>query len=198
LSKGIFYGTLLQLYYEQQIMAVKLTPNEILKAKKPVEEVRKLKRTPIYVIADNIRSLYNVGAIFRTSDGILAEKIYLCGMTGIPPRKEIEKTSLGACETVPWEYREKTVSIIRELKQKGVQIVALELTDSSENYAEAEFKFPCALIVGHEINGINDDIMPYVDKAIDIPMLGRANSLNVATAFGIAAYQILHKYKKHA
>ncbi|MBN1494668.1 RNA methyltransferase [Candidatus Peregrinibacteria bacterium] len=177
-------------------MIKKLASDEILKAKPSIERVRKLKRMPIYIIADNIRSLYNVGAIFRTSDGILAEKIYLCGMTGIPPRREIQKTSLGACEVVPWEYRENSVSAIKELKKKGVQIVALELTHSSQNYADTEFEFPCALIVGHEINGINDEIMQYVDKAIDIPMLGRANSLNVATAFGIAAYQILHKYKK--
>jgi len=178
-------------------MIRKLSFEEIKQAKKPVPEVKKAKRTPIYIIADNIRSLYNVGAIFRTSDGIMAEKIYLCGMTGIPPRREIEKTSLGACEVVPWEYREKSVSIIKELKEKGVEIVALELTDSSKHYAKAEFKFPCALIVGHEINGINDDIMPLVDKAIEIPMLGRANSLNVATAFGIAAYQMLYKYQKN-
>lgn len=179
-------------------MIRKLTPDEILKAKKSPEEIREMKRNPIYVIADNIRSLYNVGAIFRTSDGIMAEKIYLCGMTGIPPRREIDKTSLGACEVVPWEYREKAVDVIKELKQKGVQIVALELTENSEHYAEAQFKFPCALIVGHEINGIKDDIMPYVDKAIEIPMLGRANSLNVANAFGIAAYQMLYKLTKNA
>ena len=189
LSKGIFYVTLLH-------MITKLSFQEIRKAKPTVEEVRKLKRTPVYIIADNIRSLYNVGAIFRTSDGILAEKIFLCGMTGIPPRREIEKTSLGACDVVPWEYRENTLSLVKELKEKGVQIIALELTHNSENYADADFKFPCALIVGHEINGVKDEIMEYVDKAIDIPMLGRANSLNVATAFGIAAYQILNKYTK--
>jgi len=176
----------------------KLTLDEIQKAKKPVEEIKKMYRSPIYIIADNIRSLYNVGAIFRTSDGILAEKIYLCGMTGIPPRREIEKTSLGACEVVPWVYKQNVVDAIKELKDQGVQIVALELTDSSEHYANADFSFPCALIVGHEVNGINDDIMQYVDKAIEIPMLGRANSLNVATAFGIAAYQMLYKYKKNA
>jgi len=177
-------------------MIKKLTVKEISMAKLPVEEVQKLKRTPVYIIVDNIRSLYNVGAIFRTSDGILAEKIYLCGMTGIPPRREIEKTSLGACEVVPWEYRENALSVIKELKSKGVQIIALELTHNSENYADAKFKFPCALIVGHEINGVTDDIMQHVDKAIDIPMLGRANSLNVATAFGIASYQILNNYRK--
>lgn len=174
----------------------KLTPLEILKAKKKVEEIRKLPRLPIYVIVDNIRSLYNVGSIFRTSDGIMAEKIYLCGMTGMPPRKEIEKTSLGACETVPWEYREKAVDVVKELKEKGVEIVALELTEPKVNYTETEFKFPVALVIGHEINGVSEEVMEYIDKAISIPMLGRANSLNVATSYGIAVYQMMYKYYK--
>lgn len=175
----------------------KLTPQEILKSKKQPEEIRKMSRLPIYIIVDNIRSLFNVGSIFRTSDGVMAEKIYLCGMTGIPPRREIEKTSLGASEVVPWEYREKAVDVVKELKEKGVEIVALELTDPGHHYAETDFSFPLALVIGHEIDGVTDDVMKYVDKAISIPMLGRANSLNVATAFGIAVYQMMYKYQKH-
>ena len=175
----------------------KLTPEEILKTKKTPEEVRKLKRTPIYGVLDNIRSLYNVGAMFRTADGIMAEKIYLCGMTGIPPRREIEKTSLGACDTVPWEYKRNASDAVKELKDKGVQIVALELTEPTINFTDTDWTFPTALVVGHEINGINNDVMKYVDKAISIPMLGRANSLNVATAFGIGVYQILDAYLKN-
>ncbi|MBU1446215.1 RNA methyltransferase [Patescibacteria group bacterium] len=176
----------------------KLTPEEILLNKKTPEEIRELPRTPIYVVLDNIRSLYNVGAIFRTSDGLMVQKIYLCGMTGIPPRKEIDKTSLGACDVVPWTYKEKAIDAIRELKEKGVEIVALELTDPFQNYAETEFKFPTAIVIGHEINGVSDEVMELVDKSISIPMLGRANSLNVATAFGIASYQMLYKYQQNA
>ncbi|MBA4336568.1 RNA methyltransferase [bacterium] len=176
----------------------KLSPEEILETKKSVDEIRALPRTPIVTVLDNIRSLYNVGAMFRTSDGFLAEKIYLCGMTGMPPRKEIEKTSLGACDTVPWEYRKDAATVVRELKEKGYQIVALELTDPPRHYAEAQFSFPAALIVGHEINGVSDEVMDLVDLSISIPMLGRANSLNVATAYGIAAYQMLYKYQKNA
>ncbi len=176
----------------------KLPPEEILKTKKSVEEVRKLPRTPIVAVLDNIRSLYNVGAMFRTSDGIMLEKMYLCGMTGMPPRREIEKTSLGACDTVPWEYRKNTADVVKELKEKGYQIVALELTDPPMHYAEVEFSFPTALIVGHEINGVTDEVMQMVDLSISIPMLGRANSLNVATAYGIAVYQMLYKYQQNA
>lgn len=174
----------------------KLTAEEILKTKKSAEEVRRLPRTPIYGILDNIRSLYNVGAMFRTADGIMAEKLYLCGMTGIPPRREIDKTSLGACETVPWEYKKTSLEVIKELKKKSVQIIALELTEPSTHFTDLSCDFPAALVVGHEIEGVSDETMKYVDTAISIPMLGRANSLNVATAFGIAVYQMLEVYMK--
>ncbi len=175
----------------------KLTQEEILQTKKSAQEVRKLSRNPIYGILDNIRSLYNVGAMFRTADGIMAKKLYLCGMTGIPPRREIDKTSLGACDTVPWEYKKTSLEAIKKLKDQGVRIVALELTEPSVHFTELSCNFPAALIVGHEINGISDETMKYVDTAISIPMLGRANSLNVATAFGIAVYQMLEVYKKN-
>ncbi len=174
----------------------KLSPEEILRTKKSLKKVCQSKRTPIYVILDNIRSLYNVGAIFRTSDGVMAEKIYLCGMTGMPPRKEISKTSLGADQTVPWEYREKAVDVIKDLKKNGVQIVTLELTEPSRHYANVDFNFPVALILGHEIDGIKDEVMEMADLSIEIPMLGRANSLNVATSYGIAVYQLLNKYNQ--
>lgn len=172
----------------------KLQPDEILKTKKSIKEVRESKKNPIYVILDNIRSLYNVGAIFRTSDGVMVEKIFLCGMTGMPPRREIAKTSLGADQTVPWEYRKNAIDVVLELKEKGVQIVTLELSEPSNHYAEVDFNYPVALVIGHEIDGIKDEVMEMADLSIQIPMLGRANSLNVATAYGIAVYQILHKY----
>lgn len=175
----------------------KHTHEDILRTKKSVKEVHSLKRTPIYVVADNIRSLYNVGAIFRTADGVLAEKIYLCGMTAIPPRKEIEKTSLGAQETVPWEYRDTALKAIKELKEKGVKIIALELADNAQHFTEMDFKFPIAIVIGHEINGVSEDVMSECDGAISIPMLGRANSLNVATSFGIAVYQLLDNYQRN-
>lgn len=172
-------------------------PEEILQSKKSVEEIRTLPRTPIVTVLDNIRSLYNVGAMFRTSDGAMIEKMYLCGMTGIPPRREISKTSLGACETVPWEYRSSAADIVSELKEKGYQIVALELTDPPVHYAEAPFSFPSALVVGHEINGVSEDVIKQADFSISLPMLGMANSLNVATAYGIATYQMLNRYQKN-
>lgn len=175
----------------------KLTPEEILKTKKSEEAVRNQPRTPVYVIADNIRSLYNVGSIFRTADGVMAEKLYLCGITGIPPRREIDKTSLGACNVVPWEYREKASDVVKELKSKNIQIVSLELTEPVENFTEAVYTFPTAIVIGHEINGVSEEVIKLSDKAISIPMLGRANSLNVANAFSVAIYQMLYQYNKN-
>lgn len=171
----------------------KLSHKEILKNKPSIAKVRKKKRSPIYVILDNVRSLYNVGAIFRTSDAVLAQKLYLCGITGCPPRKEISKTALGAEELVPFEHRDNVVEVIKELKKKGVQVVAVELAHKAEVYYECEYKFPVCFVVRHEVNGINDEVMQYIDKAVKIPMLGRANSLNVATAYGIIVYDALEK-----
>jgi len=152
-------------------------------------------RTPVYIVLDNIRSLYNVGAIFRTSDAIMAEKIFLCGITGQPPRKEIDKVALGACEVVPWEYMSSTEETLLKLKEKGVKICALELTDSPEIYNEVVYPFPTAIVLGNEVLGITDSVMEHVDMSVSIPMLGRANSLNVATAYGIMAYELLSQFK---
>lgn len=155
-----------------------------------------MQRTPLFIVLDNIRSIYNVGAMFRTCDAILAEKMFLCGITGHPPRKDIDKVALGAVEVVPWEYTPNVVETLVKLKEKGVKICALELTKQSVHYREAKYEFPMALIVGNEVTGISDEAMPYVDFAIDIPMLGRANSLNVATAFGVAAFEIHYQFQQ--
>jgi tRNA G18 (ribose-2'-O)-methylase SpoU len=156
--------------------------------------VKALARMPLYVVLDNIRSIYNVGAMFRTCDAVLAQKMFLCGITGHPPRKDIDKVALGAAEVVPWEYSPSTGETLLKLKENGVRICALELTKQSVHYHKADYTFPMALVVGNEVEGISEEAMAYVDFAIDIPMLGRANSLNVATAFGIAAYEILFQF----
>jgi tRNA G18 (ribose-2'-O)-methylase SpoU len=181
-------------------MISKLSHEEIKTSKPSVEDVKGMQRTPFCLIMDNIRSLYNVGAMFRTSDAVLADKIYMCGITGYPPRKEIDKVALGAVEVVPWEFIPSTKDTLVKLKEKGVKIYALELTKDSVDFKEAKYEFPMALIVGNEVEGISEDVMPFVDEAISIPMLGRANSLNVATAYGIVAYEILYQFKngKHS
>ncbi|MFC1616344.1 RNA methyltransferase [Patescibacteria group bacterium] len=173
----------------------KLTHEEILEIKPSIKEVRGKKRNPIFVVLDNVRSLFNVGAIFRTSDAVLIEKIYLCGITGYPPRNEISKTALGAEELVPWEYKEDSIEVIKELKKKGVKIVAVELAEGAKLYTEFDYDFPICLVFGHEVEGVSEELMEFVDEAIYLPMFGRANSLNVATCYGIIVYEIL-KYLK--
>jgi tRNA G18 (ribose-2'-O)-methylase SpoU len=173
----------------------KLSHNDIKKIKPSIEKVKGKKRMPIYALLDNIRSLYNVGAIFRTSDAILLEKLYLCGITGYPPRKEISKTALGAEGLVPFEYREDAVSAIKELKKKGVKIIAVELAHGSKPYCEIKYKFPVCFVFGHEVEGVSDEVMALVDYAIEVPMLGRANSLNVATCYGIVVYEALKQLR---
>lgn len=142
---------------------------------------------------DNIRSLYNVGSLFRTADALLVEKIILCGITGTPPDKQIEKVALGAVETVPFEYAKDIGETVRKLKAAGKQIVALELTKESINYRKADYAEEIALVVGNEVDGVTDEVLEMADLAVDIPMKGRANSLNVATATAVVAYEIASK-----
>jgi len=171
----------------------KLSHEEIKGIKPSVEEVKIKSRNPIYVVLDNVRSLHNVGSFFRTSDAVMIEKLYLCGITGHPPRKEIKKTALGADEIVPWEYVEDAVDIIEELKGKGVKIVAVELAHSSVQYDKADYEFPVCIVFGHEVEGVSDEVMELVDASVHVPMLGRANSLNVSVCYGIVVYEVLKK-----
>ncbi len=154
-----------------------------------------MKRLPCILVVDNIRSLYNIGSIFRTADGVLLEAIRLGGISGCPPNRQIEKTALGATKTVPYRHDVDIVDKVKYFKKSGRKIYALELTDKSKNYTEIQFKFPCVLIVGNEVDGVSDKVMKLVDEAVDISMMGRANSLNVATAFAVIAYEMLRQWK---
>ncbi len=143
------------------------------------------------IICDDIRSLYNVGSVFRTSDAVGVDRIYLCGITGRPGRsksdEKLSKVALGAEKTVPWEYRKQSWRLIDELKTQGFEIVSLELTSQSINYVKFKPKFPLALIIGNEVEGVKKTLLSRSDKCIQIPMRGQKESLNVSVAFGIAA-----------
>lgn len=169
----------------------RLTYDEISKKRAPVDEVSKLPRLPLFAIAENIRSLYNVGSIFRTADAVLLGKLILTGYTPTPPRKEIEKTALGATSTVPWEYCKDPVDAVRALRASGVRVFCLEHTDSSVPYTSFQpTEFPLALVLGNEITGISQGVLDECDGAMEIPMHGIKHSLNVAVAFGIAVYEL--------
>ncbi|MDH4358745.1 MAG: RNA methyltransferase [Candidatus Berkelbacteria bacterium] len=174
----------------------KRTAKQNIKLKGGIRRLKSAPRNEIYLVLDNIRSMYNVGAMFRTADGVRAKKIYLCGITAQPPREKIFKTSLGAVEWVDWEYRKKAIQAVRELKEKGVRIVCLEQTDNSIHFKKAKYEAPVAVVVGHELRGITNDVLKLADLTVELPMHGRANSLNVATATGIILYEVLEKIPK--
>lgn len=170
----------------------KLTHDEIARRRFSIEALKKEERFPISVLLDNIRSLYNVGSIFRTADGARITKLYLCGYTPYPPRKEIEKTALGATSSVPWEYGKDPVKILRSLKDEGVEICVLEQTDRSVPYfSHPHTTHPLCLVVGNEITGVSKEIIALADSAIEIPMYGMKQSLNAAVALGIALFALL-------
>jgi len=145
------------------------------------------------VIVEDIRSLHNIGSIFRTADGAGVSKLILCGISGVPPRKQIAKTSLGAEDTVPWTYCGNVVESIEVFKEKGVQIVGLERNDRSiecTEFVEKQMRQPLCLIVGNEVTGLSLQALSLCDAVCHLPMRGSKESLNVAVAFGIAAYMI--------
>ena len=143
-----------------------------------------------YLLLDNIRSLFNVGAIFRTADAAGINKIILSGITGKPNTNKAKKVALGAEEIIPWEHSWQAWRIIKKLKKQGFQIVALEQTKKSMDYSKFKPKFPLVLVVGNEINGVSKNILKRCRKIIHLPMYGHKESLNVAVATGIAVYEI--------
>lgn len=169
----------------------KLSTQEIIEGKGDLDALKNKPRHEVYLILDNIRSMYNVGAIFRTADAARIKKLFLCGITATPPRKEIEKTALKTIEYVPWEYCQSAKQLVLTLKEKGVQIVALEQTDESIDYRTFRYKKPLAIVIGHETEGVDKDVLDLCNAAVEIPMQGIANSLNVATAAGVVLFQVL-------
>ncbi len=186
----------------------KYSAEEMKMQKKSLTEVRNLPRHPLVLILENIRSSHNVGAIFRTADATLVEKIMLIGITPVPPSPHLDKSALGATEVVPWQHFAGAADAVIELKQKGYVLVALEQTHGSLSYPTlistiknaliAHSKVPTtqlkiALIVGNEVEGVSQNTINLCDYSIDIPMYGRASSLNVATATGIVVYDLIRQ-----
>lgn len=174
----------------------KLTHDEVAQRRQNLTTVVTATRLPVSVVLDNVRSLYNVGSIFRTSDGALIEKLHLCGFTPCPPRREIEKTALGATQSVPWEYHPDARDPLLKLKRSGARICVLELTTESVPYYEVKKEdFPLCLVIGNELTGISRGSIDLADLAIEIPMFGIKHSLNVAVAYGIALFELVKIYR---
>ena len=163
-------------------------------ARTPAGQLPKIERNPVHVVLDNLRSAYNVGSIFRTSDAGAVEHIHLCGMSAHPPHKKLEKTALGAFEYVPWTYHERTTAALRRLGESGILRVAVEVTENSAPITGFEWPSPVAIVFGNEVTGINDRVLRACDATVRIPMHGYKNSMNVATAYGIVLYEVLRRW----
>jgi tRNA G18 (ribose-2'-O)-methylase SpoU len=173
----------------------KLTHDEISLNRSTLDTLHKVKKLPVYVVLNSIRSIYNVGSIFRTSDGAMIEKLYLCGYTPHPPKKEILKTALGSTDSVNWEYVKDPKEVIKRLKNKGMKICALELTNQSKPYYSLNSSsFPLCILIGNEITGVSQELIDLCDFSIEIPQYGIKQSLNVAVAYGIAIFELRKIY----
>ncbi|KAB2926323.1 MAG: RNA methyltransferase [Bacteroidetes bacterium] len=167
----------------------KLSHDEIAENRKKPEQISDAIRHPLYALIDNVRSLYNVGSIFRSSDGALVRKLLLTGYTPAPPRREIDKTALGATLTVPWQHYQDPMDAVRELRASGVRLCAVELTDAGRPHYELQpADFPLCFAFGNELTGVSKDVMAAADMAVEIPMYGHKQSLNVAVAYGVVMY----------
>lgn len=175
----------------------KLTTDEIQRFRHAPEALSDVHRVPLCGVLDNVRSLYNVGSIFRTSDAVMVRELVLTGYTPRPPRREIDKTALGSTKTVPWRYVPDVTDALSLLRSEGWSICAVEVTDRSTSIYEFDDlpTEPLVLVFGNEITGISDRALPLCDRSIEIPMYGTKHSLNVAVAYGIAVYEIARRMR---
>jgi tRNA G18 (ribose-2'-O)-methylase SpoU len=173
----------------------KLRNNEL--GRISVDEFKKATKTPVIVVLDNIRSLNNVGSVFRTSDAFLVEKIYLCGITATPPHKEIHKTALGATESVDWEYREEIIPLLQELQQQKIVVASIEQAEQSTmlNDFRPNPKKKLAVVFGNEVKGVQQAVVSASDVCLEIPQLGTKHSLNIAVSCGVVLWDLFQKMK---
>ncbi len=153
-------------------------------------------RFPLHLVLDNVRSAFNVGSAFRTGDAARVEKIHLCGITAYPPNKKLEKTALGATDSVPWQYHSQTIDAINQLKAEKIPICVVELTNRSVNFWEYDFPQPVALVFGHEVTGVSDKVLPLADSFIHLPMHGAKVTMNVATVLGITLFEAVRQWNQ--
>ncbi len=162
-----------------------------------VDAFKEAKKTPIIIVLDNIRSLNNIGSVFRTSDAFLIEKIYLCGITATPPNKDIHKTALGSTDTVSWEYIENTLDLVKKLKDNNVTICAIEQAQNAtmlNNFTvQPDTKY--ALVFGNEVKGVDQDVINHSDTVIEIPQFGTKHSLNISVSCGVVVWDVFSKIK---
>jgi len=165
--------------------------------RKSVKQFKESGKTPFIIVLDNVRSQSNVGSIFRTTDAFLAEGIYLCGITARPPQRDINKTALGATESVWWKYYSRTLDAIHELKEAGYKVIGIEQTEGSVELQNmlVEKGEKYALVFGHEVNGVDQDVINLCDQCVEIPQFGTKHSFNIAISVGIVLWELIVKKK---
>jgi tRNA G18 (ribose-2'-O)-methylase SpoU len=159
--------------------------------RKTIAEYKNSDKSPFIIVLDNVRSQNNVGSIFRTADAFLVETVYLCGITAQPPHRDIQKTALGATESVPWKYFSSTADVVKELKSNGVVLIAVEQTEGAIMLQDLTIE-PCkkyAFVFGHEINGVSQEVVDLCDFCIEIPQFGSKHSFNIAISAGIVLWE---------
>ena len=160
-----------------------------------IEDYKKANKTRLIIVLDNIRSLNNIGSVFRTADAFLVEKIYLCGITAKPPHKDIHKTALGATESVDWEYRESTMELVKELQSKDVKVIAIEQAENAtmlnDFFVDDEQTY--ALVFGNEVKGVSQEVVSKSDVVIEIPQFGTKHSLNISVSAGVVVWDFWSK-----
>ena len=162
-----------------------------------VEDFKAVPKTPLIVVLDNIRSLNNVGAVFRTSDAFLIEKIYLCGITATPPNKEIHKTALGATESVEWEYVKDTLTLVKNLQEDEIKVLSIEQAAQSTmlDTFTPEHNQKYAVVLGNEVKGVQQEVVSASDGCIEIPQLGTKHSLNISVSCGVVLWDLFTKLR---
>ena len=175
----------------------KLNAKQLRNTKPTPEEFKKLKKNPIYIVLDNVLDTYNIGAIFRLAEAVAAEKVIICGESETPPHTRIKKASINTTEWVNWEYKESAIEAVKKLREEvpGIQIVSVELDNRSVPYDTANYKFPIALVVGHETTGVSEEVLKESDMIVELPMFGVNRSLNVMVSLGIVLYEVIEKTK---
>ena len=160
--------------------------------RKTVEQYKRSGKSSFVIVLDNVRSENNVGSVFRTADAFLTRKIYLCGITGCPPDRDIQKTALGATESVEWSYFQSTTDAIRELKNEGYRIIGIEQAEGSVELQDVELVQDAkyALVFGHEVNGVSQEVLDLCDMCVEIPQFGTKHSFNIAVSAGIVLWEL--------
>lgn len=169
----------------------KFDAKKLRKSEPTPEELKKVKRNPIYLVIDEVLDTYNVGSMFRLADAVAMERVYLCGEMEYPPSIKIHRAAVGTQKWVPWEKAKSTLETVRKLKKKGVQIVAVEQSKKSISYKDLKPNFPIAIVVGHETKGLDKKVVKEADIIVELPMLGVNKSFNVWGSAAVVAYKVL-------